>query len=449
MAVWSIVSSKVTHRRLDPEYYQPFNLDLERQLAKASPQSVQEFAFVTDGIHGSPEWVDSGGIRYLSAKSVKGNGIVPDDGGRISLEQHQANPRTEARAGDVLLTTVGTIGNAAVVEPEDLPANMDRHLGIIRVHDHSKVDPYYLSAFLNSRYGRFQTIREATGNVQLNLFIYAVSDLLVPTGSSYNAIGEAVRDAYQLRAEAKHIYADAEALLTDALGLDALTLPTPTTYTARFSDTARAERFDSGYFHPEKRAMLAHLARHGALPLGHYVRSVRDAVQPAAQDPAAPVRNFDLPDALRFYLSDDTPAATFADLGSTKKAMQPGDVACSRLRFYLKETAVVRTESPLPVVGSSEFYVFRPVPGAGLRAEALVVLLRSRAAQTIAKWCQSGSAHPRVDESDLLSIPIPPALLGVQDQIADLLDASIALDRDAARLLAEATARVEALVLAA
>jgi hypothetical protein len=41
--------------------------------------------------------------------------------------------------------------------------------GIVRIEKDFK--PYFLSTFILSKYGRFQTLRESTGNVQLNLFI--------------------------------------------------------------------------------------------------------------------------------------------------------------------------------------------------------------------------------------------------------------------------------------
>jgi hypothetical protein len=170
MAVWSTVklSTLASGHRLDPEYYQPRYLVDSETLALSDPKAISTFAFVTDGIHASPDEVEADGVRYLSAKCVKDNAFALGDALQISQLQHVANPRTSLQENDVLITTVGTIGNAAVVQPDILPANADRHLGIIRIRADSDIDPYYLSTFLNCQYGRFQSLREATGNVQLN-----------------------------------------------------------------------------------------------------------------------------------------------------------------------------------------------------------------------------------------------------------------------------------------
>ena len=133
MAIWSeiMLSEVETASRLDAEYYRPDYLALVDVLDSKKPHRIGDFAFVTDGIHSSPDVVEEGGISYLSAKCVKDNEFEVGDALQISAEQHIANNRTQLRRDDVLLTTVGTIGNAAVVTDELLPANSDRHLGIM------------------------------------------------------------------------------------------------------------------------------------------------------------------------------------------------------------------------------------------------------------------------------------------------------------------------------
>ena len=181
---------------LGPWYYQPHYLRMERELAACSTTPLGAIAMVTDGIHASPDIVDSGGVPYLSAKCVKDNRIVTGACIQISRAQHAANPRTRPKPGDVLITTVGTIGNAAVVTDELSYVNADRHLGIIRLAD-GVMDPYYLSTFLNSAYGRFQTLRESTGNVQLNLFIHKIKQLRVPLLPCAPDVAQLTRAAYR------------------------------------------------------------------------------------------------------------------------------------------------------------------------------------------------------------------------------------------------------------
>jgi len=81
---------------------------------------------------------------------------------------------------------------------------------------------------------------------------------------------------------------------------------------------------------------------------------------------------------------------------------------------------VVRTGEDMPSVGSSEFIVLRPKDNA-ISPETWMVFLRSPPIQTILKWCQDGSQHPRFSERDLLAIPVPDAITQISPEITKIL----------------------------
>jgi type I restriction enzyme, S subunit len=361
------------------------------------------------------------------------------------IEQDAANPRTRARLHDVLLTTVGTIGNAAVANEDIVPANMDRHLGIIRIRQNVDVDPYYLATFLNSELGRFQTWRESTGNVQLNLFIEKIKTLLVPIGNSYNAIGDKTRLAYAKYRESKALYIQAQSLLTAELGLDKLVLPPNNISIRHFSGITTTTRIDAEYYHPQKAYIQQWLDKLPGKPISAYFGSVREIYTPSSIDTGKSILNFDLTDALRYFVDENGPTIPENEIGSLKKRMKNGDVIISRLRSYLKEIALVEVPQEVACVGSSEFIVLRSL-SQELYPEALNVYLRSEPAQTILKWSQDGSNHPRFQENELLAIKIPDQVLNLQDEIRGLLRSGIDAYRDAQRLLVEAKAAVEQLI---
>jgi restriction endonuclease S subunit len=118
------------------------------------------------------------------------------------------------------ISTVGTIGNCAVVTDDILPANSDRHVGIIRLNN--AFSPYFLSTFLISKYGRLQTIRESTGNVQLNLFIIKIKDLKIPllSQSFQQKIELLVKTAHAKLEQSKQLYNQTEQTLLNELNLN-------------------------------------------------------------------------------------------------------------------------------------------------------------------------------------------------------------------------------------
>lgn len=447
MAVWSqiAVSEAFKLNRLDAEYFRPENLALFREISDHEPEQLMALAFVTDGIHASPEIAEDGGVRYLSAKCVKDNDFALADTLFITPQQNAANKRTQLRPGDVLITSVGTIGNAAVVEPDFLPANADRHLGIVRVKQNDRLDPYYLASFLNSRYGRFQTLRESTGNVQPNLFIEKIKALLIPRLPIEEAVTDMTKAAYATRKHSEALYREAEAILTAALGLDRVDLAPRLFYEDTFAHAADAARFDPEYYQPAKWNVLHALTAMSGQPLEEIFRSVKKLWQPTEQPVSGIVRNYDLTDALSPFLDDTTPTAIAAEIKSTKKVFEPGDLVVSRLRSYLKEIAVVLPSEGAPLVGSTEFIVLRSRK-AGFSAEALLVFLRSAPVQTVLKWCQDGSNHPRFAEKELLRLSVPDAVLKVQDAISAKIKEAVAARQGSRRLLDEAKRTVEAAI---
>jgi type I restriction enzyme S subunit len=76
---------------------------------------------IKDGTHGSYERLDIG-QPLLSAKNIKnGKVVINDDESKISNDDHESIIKPQSfRKGDILFTTVGTIGEAAILENDDL-----------------------------------------------------------------------------------------------------------------------------------------------------------------------------------------------------------------------------------------------------------------------------------------------------------------------------------------
>ena len=159
----------------------------------------------------------------------------------------------------------------------------------------------------------------------------------------------------------------------------------------------------------------------------------------------AHVRNFDVTDALQPILDDEKERVATEEIGSAKKTFNDGDVAISRLRAYLRQIAVVRTNGKIPSVGSSEFIVLRPKTKAdqAIAPETLFAFLRSAPVQTILKWCQDGSQHPRFSAGDLLAIHLPDAVKAASAEIAAIVLEGLEALRKARALLEAAKRAVE------
>ena len=178
--------------------------------------------------------------------------------------------------------------------------------------------------------------------------------------------------------------------------------------------------------------------------MGDYVDSMHDMFVPERAPVTFLVRNYDVTDALVPVLDTEKEPSVASEIGSVKKTFKDGDVAVSRLRAYLREIAVVRTDGDTLSVGSSEFIVLRPKKKQpDIQPETLMVFLRSVPVQTILKWCQDGSQHPRFSEGDLLSIPVPNTVAGASGQISAIVKEGFAARRQALQLLEAAKRAIE------
>lgn len=208
--------------RLDSEYFLKANLKYLSQLEKVGFKTIGEFSYVTDGIHTSIDYSETSNINLISATSPRENYFDISRKAFITEVAHKNNPRTALKENDIIISTVGTIGNCAVVTKSLLPANSDRHVGIIRCG--SSFLPNYVSTFLLTKFGRFQTWRESTGNVQLNLFLYRIRTLKIAnlTINFQKIIDDQIKLAHSYIENSRDKYLQAENLLLFELGLASL-----------------------------------------------------------------------------------------------------------------------------------------------------------------------------------------------------------------------------------
>lgn len=448
MAVWSEVPwSMLTHdKRLDAEFYQPEYLRQEGAIESLPHDRLDAVADVSDGNHVSiAEDFCESGVRYLRGQDLSDFFVSDRDPAYIPEATYNTLKRSHIKPGDVLLGVVATIGTVSLVTDRFSKLTGNCKIAIIRPRS---IESEYLAAYFISLVGQRELHRRARGSVQTGVILPDLKAMPIPTldAATRKSIKRTVDLAYESQGKAEATYAKAEALLESALGLDKLDLTPRLFYERTYADVQAAARFDAEYFQPPKKAVLDSLAKMPGQPLRDQFRSVRQLWQPDQVGATEQVRNFDLTSALQPFLDETVEPATRDTIASTKKKLKPGDLVVSRLRSYLKEIAVVLDAGPVPMVGSTEFIVLRPQKGA-IRVEALLVYLRSRYVQTILKWCQDGSNHPRFHEDELLDLRIPDVVGKHQDKIAAKVKASINARRESQRLLDEAKAMVEKAVL--
>jgi hypothetical protein len=387
------------------------------------------------------EYVEEDGVWFLRAQNVRPLQIDPRNKVMISKVDADTLTRNVVKQGDVLVTRTGANRGQCAFYDRDERAIASSHTFLIRP---KSIDPEFLTLFLNTSHGIAQINKGVYGAAQPEIAPYYLGNIWVPkVGPTLIAsIKSTFSRSKQQSAAAENSVTQAEQVLLAALGLGDWTPPEPLAYTARAADVFASGRFDAQYFMPAKEQVKQSLAALPGQRLSKRVDSIRDQWVPDRALPTMRVRNYDVTDALVPLLDAEKEPSFAADIGSMKKVFKDGDIAISRLRAYLKEIAVVRTGDAIPSVGSSEFIVLRP-KGAAISPETLMVFLRSAPVQTILKWCQDGSQHPRFSENDLLAIPVPDALVNASKGITKIVQDGFSARYRARKLLDAAKRAVE------
>ena len=248
----SYVLSDESFGRFDSEYFGKEFLNKEKILKKLKFNRINQLADVTDGEHGSPDLDENSGIVYFSGHNIKENTIDFEDVRYCSLKLHQKNLRSSVRAGNILMSIVGSVGKASVIY-KNILANSDRNVATIK-NISNETNPYWLSVFLNSKFGYFQTQRFSTGNVQPLLNLLQVKSIVVPVLSQdfQSEVELKVKSVHLKLDESKSSYLQAETMLLETLGMANFSPIAEKVNIKSFKDSfAATSRLDAEYYEPK------------------------------------------------------------------------------------------------------------------------------------------------------------------------------------------------------
>ena len=247
---FSVVKSH-KDKRLDAEHYHPYHLENLRKFENWS-QPLSEFIIhITGGATPLGAEYSEEGIPFLRVQNIMQNYISDSDIKYLSPSQNQEILRSQLNKNDVLLTITGvSYGKSTVVTDEFVGANINQHSVKMTVRN---IDPYFLSTFLNCKYGYSQSTRHVVGITRPALDYSAIKSFLIPDLdrnfqkiiASYCCQGEKSRE------DSKQHYNEAQTLLLAELGLVNWQPKQELTFIKNFSDTKHAERIDADYFQPK------------------------------------------------------------------------------------------------------------------------------------------------------------------------------------------------------
>jgi type I restriction enzyme S subunit len=169
--------------RLDAEHYQEKFYAAKRTLkstvAKRFIPISELLVSLTNGHTPLRHDLTIGEVPFLCAEHVTDFNLAYESDKRILLEHHENElSRTAICNGDVLLTIKGRIGNAAIAENVPGAVNINQDVALLRFNDVLPI--WFVVAYLNSRFGKLQSEKMATGAINPFLGLFSIRQFEIP-----------------------------------------------------------------------------------------------------------------------------------------------------------------------------------------------------------------------------------------------------------------------------
>lgn len=167
------------------------------------------------------EYVDKDdGVPFLNVGDIRENSINYENAKYIPLNTSKnILHKSLAKENQVLLTIAGSIGFAAVSYRLPPFTNSNQAIANIEI---LTINPFYLSTYLNCRFGKSQINKLTMSSVQPNLLLTQVKQIKIPLLPMpfQLEIEKLVKDSHLALEQSKALYKEAEDLLYTELGLN-------------------------------------------------------------------------------------------------------------------------------------------------------------------------------------------------------------------------------------
>lgn len=445
----SIISNQTLERtlRLDAEFYSKSNLDQVQLLQGIGAVPLTTFTDISDGNHMSisQNFVNDG-IPYYRGGDIY-NSFIEFSSNPLRIPRHiyelSTMRRSHLRKGDILMSIVGAIiGNISLVSTNS-NATCSCKLAIIRPKNN--ISSEYLATYLRCKYGQQQIQKFRRGSGQTGIILEDFDQLLVPDLSNNikEQISSFVKQSYVYSLKSRQLYSEAESYLLECLGMTDFAA-NPDAYNVKTLKKSFLEtgRFDAEYYLPkyEDYCRLVQSYTNGYEPLG-------DAcdIKDTNYTPEVGIR-YKYIELANIGKSGEIMGCDIQDGENlptrAKRMVHQGDVIVSSIEGSLDSCALV-TDDYEGALCSTGFYVLQ---SSKLNPETLLTLFKSLPMQQLMKKGCSGTILTAISKPELEKLPVPIIRQEIQDQIAQHVQRSFTLRKEAMQLLENAKVTVEQII---
>ena len=207
-------------------------------------------------------------IHFIKSDNLK-EGLIDFENSNF-LPARSLSESDYLKFNNVMVTISGAhfdvIGRAAIFLDYYPQSVTNQSIAVIKT-DENLLNPFYLTIFLNSKYGREQLWMLSRQTEQFNLNCREVEELLIPLFDAdfQQEIGTLIKNSFNLIEKAKSLYSQAENLLLKELGIKDFMAKYELSYTANLSKAFGVRRIDAEYFQATYDSFMGCLKEHSKI----------------------------------------------------------------------------------------------------------------------------------------------------------------------------------------
>jgi type I restriction enzyme S subunit len=217
--MFSFVNSNyIDSERLDSEYYKTKYITLEKLLKSKKVTSFKDIIIESKYGASVPADYTMVGIPFIRGNNLTDNEINIDDIVYLNKKLKDEVKDHHVNTGDILITRSGTVGISAVVDEKCDGFSFGSFMIKLRI-DMRIWNPYYIAAFLNSFWGKWQIERLQNGAVQQNINLQEIGRIIIPIISKENQdkIEELIKNYINKKRQSKQLIQEAKQDVEDLI----------------------------------------------------------------------------------------------------------------------------------------------------------------------------------------------------------------------------------------
>ncbi len=383
------------------------------------------------------------GIPFLRVQNIMQNYFSLNEVVYITKSQNDEIKRSSLKYRDVLLTITGvSYGKSATVTKKIEGSNINQHSVKITLND--KLNPFFLSTFFNSSFGKLQSDKSIVGVTRPALDYEVIKNFTIPIFpiTLQEKIELLIAKSEEIVIQSQNIYKEAETLLLETLSLKDFEPSTDGVNVKSYKESfLTSGRLDSEFYQKKYEDIESKILgyRNGADILKNQIEYITtgeyaSSYESVGMESVPYIRNNNMKKG-HIELDDEYNV----NPNNFKTKANIGEILTSRVGT-IGLFGVIKAGQE-NCVYSDNILCFKLT--GNYIPEVYAMLFSTELYKLLLEKLAGGSVQPLITQTSLKELPIPNVEYSIQLKVADLINESFRLKKQSEQLLETAKRAVE------